>query len=105
MPSTCFYAPTRTHHVVVVGLKNCQVHALNELLRNHPIVVCDKSPEALLRVRRLDCPVFLTRFVGHKHSQHAKQITSQEVICVTHGAARAVADVILSFFDLDEDLF
>jgi hypothetical protein len=105
MPSSCPYAPTRFRYVVVVGLKNCQVHALNELLRDYPVVVLDKTPEALLRLRTLDSLVVLTRFVGHKHSQHARQITSLDVICVTHGAARAVADAIIAFFGLDEGNF
>jgi hypothetical protein len=101
MLNKCICAPARIYKVVVVGLKTCQLNALKEILREYPIAVRDISPATLLRLRRLNDLVVLTRFVNHKHSQHAKQITSQDVIWVSHGAARAAADAIVSFFDLN----
>lgn len=99
MPNRCVCAPARVCKAVVVGVKSCQFNALILKLRGYPIEVREVSPEKLLRLRRLDDLIVLTRFVSHKHSWHARRI-ALDVIRVEHGAASAVANAIVSFFRL-----
>jgi hypothetical protein len=97
MSNTFAGAHPRTHKVIVVGLKSCQIYALTLILQPFPIKVQAVAPGKLLRLRRVDCLVVLTRFVGHKHTLHARQITSKSRL-VEHGAARAVANTIIEYF-------
>jgi hypothetical protein len=99
MSNACICAPARTHRVAVVGVKGCQFQSLCIMLSQYPIELRELSPDQLLRRSSLDCLVVLTRFVNHKHSRHAKCI-AQDAIRVDHGAARAIADAILWYFDL-----
>lgn len=98
MPNTCFCAPSCACKVVVVGIKGCQLNALRRKLQEHPIKIRKVSPEKLLRLRSVHGLVVLTRFLNHKHSWHARQI-ALNVIRVDHGAADAVANAIIHFFD------
>ena len=100
MQDTCVCARALNYKTVVVGIKGVQFRALEGLLEGYPITVREVSPEKLLRLGRLDGLVVLTRFVNHKHSNHAKRIAPERVVWVGHGAAAAVADAIIAFYGL-----
>jgi hypothetical protein len=90
---------------MVVGLKGDQSGALEERLKRYPIAVRTVSPKRFLRLNTLNGHdlVVLTRFVKHKHSNHAVQIASGRVVWVQRGAASAVADTIIKYFGLERD--
>ena len=102
MPTTSVCAPFCANRVLVVGLKGDQFQFLKSWLRGHLIDVRDASPKALLQMKRFDGVVFLTRFVNHKHSIYAARIAPGRTRRVGHGAARAVADAILAYFNLND---
>lgn len=92
-------APLRAHKIVVVGFNGCQYRHLSLALSGFPIDIHEVSPDKLLRKSHFDCPVFLTKFVGHKHSWHAEKI-APHAIWVRYGSPQAVADEILKYFHL-----
>ncbi len=103
MSSTCLRAHTHTYNALIVGLKGDQITVVNRLLDEYPVSVRCVSPEKLLRLSGVKGVVVLTRFVKHKHSNHADRIADGRVLLVPRGAALAVADAIIAFFRLSAE--
>jgi len=85
--------------VAVSGLVKKQFEQLVSRLSRYPFKLVRMDPKVLLCRRRINSDlVAITRFAGHKHFAHAKQISSGSVIRVDHGTSHAVADAIMEFF-------
>jgi hypothetical protein len=95
MSSTCLRARTHTYKALIVGLKGDQLDALQRLLEQYPVSVRTVSPEKLLQLRGVNGVIFMTRFLKHKHSTHARQIAKGGVVFIPRGGALTVAKAIV----------
>lgn len=104
MSNTRLRAHTHTYKALIVGLKGDQFDALQRMLEGLPVSVRCVSPSKLLRLTGFKGLVVLTRFLNHKHSNHADLIAGDGVLRVSRGAASAVAEAIIAFFRLDAEV-
>lgn len=100
---------TLTLKVLIVGLKGNQRSVVESLLRPYGLRLRFLGPKELLCRKHLGASIIvLTRFMNHKHSQHAEIIAPHAVILriegTCHSIAKAILDVLseMKYCDIDQ---